>query len=184
MQMVHGSVKRKWANDLNISIEKIAMLRDVSLRRGTQGFLTLVAGVCGIFLFSTMEAKNHDENSIIIVAFIGLGALLVSLLSETFTMLKAQRQKEGQVKDREQTKALATIMIENRGKRLMLGQQATFERCIEPSRDEEGWAVLKSPSPEVDMWIKYIPSKIKGKRSFATGKATGVVDCSAEEVAA
>ena len=47
----------------------------------------------------------------------------------------------------------------------------------------DGWAVLESPCPDVEMWIKYIPPR-NGERSVATGKAVGVVDSSAKEVAA
>ena len=52
-----------------------------------------------------------------------------------------------------------------------------------PAGGEAGWRVLATPYKDVVMSIKYIKPK-HGERSVATGKVTGVVDCSAEEAAA
>ncbi|GMI03401.1 hypothetical protein TrLO_g3008 [Triparma laevis f. longispina] len=76
-------------------------------------------------------------------------------------------------------------MIERRGKPLMVDQVAIFEVCQELLGEggEEGWEALESTSKDIEMSMKYFPSK-KGERSIGTGKAVGVVDSSAEEVAA
>ena len=47
----------------------------------------------------------------------------------------------------------------------------------------DGWKSIKSPSVDVDMYIKYFRPK-KGERSVGTGRAVGIIDCSAEEAAA
>jgi len=98
--------------------------------------------------------------------------------------------------DRERGAALAEVMIGRRGVALMEDQVEVFERCVKMAGDvvgvgeEEdwkmsllGWKVLNSPCLDVKMWMKYNPPQ-KGERSVGTGKAVGVVDCSAEEVAA
>ena len=65
--------------------------------------------------------------------------------------------------------------------------QSLYQRCKEVEdghgRGGEGWSVIKSPSPDVKMSMKYFPPQ-KGERSVATGRAEGVVDCEAAEVAA
>ncbi|GMH54393.1 hypothetical protein TL16_g01661 [Triparma laevis f. inornata] len=68
---------------------------------------------------------------------------------------------------------------------MMEDQRAVFASCEEllGGGGEEGWKAPEWTSPEVEMSMKYFPPK-KGERSIATGKAVGVVDCSAEEVAA
>ncbi|GMH91599.1 hypothetical protein TL16_g12100 [Triparma laevis f. inornata] len=63
---------------------------------GAQGFLTLVTGLCGIFLFSMMEAeeKRPESNTLIyVVGFIGLASSTGSVVSETYSSLKAQRKR-------------------------------------------------------------------------------------------
>ena len=96
--------------------------------------------------------------------------------------------------DRERGAALAEVMIGRRGAELTKDQVGVLERCEALNegivRKEEdwklkvlGWKDLDSPSPDVKMWMKYFPPK-KGERSVGTGRAVGVVDCSAEEVAA
>ncbi|GMH72902.1 hypothetical protein TL16_g06036 [Triparma laevis f. inornata] len=76
-------------------------------------------------------------------------------------------RRNGKEVDRERVAALAGKMIERRGKLLM----------------EDQAAALESTSQDVEMSMKYLPPE-KGERTVATGKAVGVVDCSAEEVAA
>ncbi|GMH47155.1 hypothetical protein TrVE_jg3053 [Triparma verrucosa] len=89
-KLVQGSVRSEWRKDLNLSIEKIARMRNISLRRGATGFLTLVTGVCGIFLFSMMSADELDETTISVVSFTGLAASFGAAVSEAYTSLKAQ----------------------------------------------------------------------------------------------
>ena len=76
----------------------------------------------------------------------------------------------------------------------MLAVQALYQRCkeVEPIVFGEyldwklqvlGWKVVESRSPNVKMSMKYFLPK-KGERSVATGRASGMVDCEAAEVAA
>ncbi|GMH72175.1 hypothetical protein TrLO_g7138 [Triparma laevis f. longispina] len=94
-------------------------------------------------------------------------------------------RRNGKEVDKERVAALAGEMIERRGKPLMADQMPVFESCEEILGDGggEGWKALESTSQDVEMSMKYFPPK-KGERSIGTGKVVGVVDCSAEEVAA
>ena len=94
-------------------------------------------------------------------------------------------RRNGKVVDQERVDFLAEVMRARRGQPLMDDQQEVFDRCMELLGDggDDGWEVLESPCPDVEMWMKYIPPR-NGERSIATGKAVGVVDSSAEEVAA
>ena len=60
-------------------------------------------------------------------------------------------------------------------------QMALIESC-RSLESEEGskWEFLTSPSPFVDMWIKYTPPR-KNERSVGLGKATATIDCSVRE---
>ena len=92
-KIVQGSVRSVWRKDLNLSIEKIATMRDISLRRGVAGFLSLVTFVCAIFLFSMMSAEEMDEMTITVVGYSGVVASGGALLSEVFSSLKAQKSR-------------------------------------------------------------------------------------------
>jgi len=103
-------------------------------------------------------------------------------------------RRNGKEVDREKVTALAEVVRERRGVPLTEDQAEVFERCSEllgeEGEEEEdwklkalGWKDLDSPSPDVKMWMKYFPPK-KGERSVGTGRAVGVIDCSAEEFAA
>ncbi|GMI06294.1 hypothetical protein TrVE_jg13529 [Triparma verrucosa] len=66
-------------------------------RRGLQGFLTMITGACGAFLFSIMNAESSDEGNknpyrttVYLVGLVGLGASCGSLTSEIFSTLKFQ----------------------------------------------------------------------------------------------
>ena len=48
---------------------------------------------------------------------------------------------------------------------------------------DEGWKAIKSKNKDVYMSMTYFPPQ-KGERSVATGRAEGVMDCSAEKAAA
>lgn len=91
-QLVQGSARSEWHRDLNLSIEKIARLRDVSLQRISQGFLMFVACVCGIFLFSIMSAKEMNTETIVVVGIIGAAASAGVLVSEIITSLQTQKR--------------------------------------------------------------------------------------------
>ena len=105
MKLVQGSVRSEWRKDLNLSIEKIARMRGISLRQGAAGFLTVATGVCGIFLFSMMSADDMDETTITVVGLTGLAAAVGVVISEISSSLKAQRKRfelseSGQVDER------------------------------------------------------------------------------------
>ena len=77
-------------------------------------------------------------------------------------------------------------MRESRREPLIEDQVEVFESCrgLLGGGGEVGWKVLKSTKyPEVQMSMQYFPPK-KGEMSIGTGGAVGVVDSSAEEVAA
>ena len=92
-KLVQGSVRSEWQKDLNLSIERIATLRDISLRRGVAGFLTLVSGICAIFLFAMMSANDMDGTTIECVGITGVVAIIGVLLSEVYSTLKAQDRR-------------------------------------------------------------------------------------------
>ncbi|GMH51547.1 hypothetical protein TL16_g01035 [Triparma laevis f. inornata] len=94
-------------------------------------------------------------------------------------------RRNGKEVDKERVAALATKMISRRGEQLMEDQVPIFRRCQEllEGGDAADWKALVSTSQEVEMWMKFFPHK-KGERSVATGKGVGIVDGSAEEVAA
>ena len=93
-------------------------------------------------------------------------------------------RRNGKTVDREGVAALAGAMIGRRGVPLIEDQVGVFERCTMFLGDgEQGWKALKSPCPDVEMKLKYFPPK-KGERTIATGKATALIDTSAEEAAA
>ncbi|GMH50649.1 hypothetical protein TrLO_g9551 [Triparma laevis f. longispina] len=68
-------------------------MEDISLRRGAQGFLTLVTGVCAIFLFPMMSADRVDEMTLLAVAVAGSVASGVVVISEIHYSSKAQRRR-------------------------------------------------------------------------------------------
>ncbi|GMH82652.1 hypothetical protein TrST_g12211 [Triparma strigata] len=96
-------------------------------------------------------------------------------------------RRNGKVVDREAIEYLAKVMRANRGLPLLPDQQSTFDVCMELQADaltEEGWKALEAPRyPDVKMKVKYFAPN-RGERSIATGKAIGVIDCTAEEAAA
>ncbi|GMH56674.1 hypothetical protein TrST_g10865 [Triparma strigata] len=94
-------------------------------------------------------------------------------------------KRNGHEVDQEVANAFKKIMRKRRGVAPMEDQVEVFERCLTllGEGEEEGWNPLDSNSKEVEMKMKYFPPQ-KGERSVATGKAIGVIDSSAEEVAA
>ena len=78
---------------MNLSMENIARMSNISLRQGAVGFLTLVTGICGIFLFSSMSADEINEKTITVVGLIGLGASFGIVVSEIYSSLKAQKTR-------------------------------------------------------------------------------------------
>ncbi|GMH68630.1 hypothetical protein TL16_g04977 [Triparma laevis f. inornata] len=95
-------------------------------------------------------------------------------------------KRNGREVDVEKCEYLAGVMKVKRGEELMEDQKPVFKSCMQLLEDgnEADWkALASSKSPDVEMSIKYFPPD-KDERSVGTGKAVGVVDCSAEEVAA
>ena len=88
-----GSIRSEWQKDMNLSVEKIARMKGISLQRGLAGVLILVMGICGIFLFSLMSADDIDESVVRAVGYTGATASLGQLLSEIYSNLKAQRMR-------------------------------------------------------------------------------------------
>ena len=93
-------------------------------------------------------------------------------------------RRNGKEVDQEGVAALAEVMEKRRGKPLVEDQVALFKRCeaLLGEEGKEGWKPLESKSQEVEMKIQHFPPK-QGERQVATGKAVGVADCSAEEIA-
>ncbi|GMH79028.1 hypothetical protein TrLO_g7731 [Triparma laevis f. longispina] len=92
-KIVDGSIKSEWRKELTLSIEKIARMSLITLRRGVAGFLTLVTGVCASLLFSMMSADAMDETTIFAVGLTGLAASFGVVISEIYSRLKAQRRR-------------------------------------------------------------------------------------------
>ena len=105
------------------------------------------------------------------------------------TELYEKYRRNGREVDREKRAEVVKTIRSWKEKKLDPDQQEFFERSTavwgDGDGDDEGWKPLKATSncPDIEMSMKYFPPK-KGERSVATGKAVGVVDCSAEEVAA
>ncbi|GMH65896.1 hypothetical protein TrLO_g8811 [Triparma laevis f. longispina] len=83
----------------------------------------------------------------------------------------------------------AENMVEGTSKGVFIIKELTENTC-EWTRAQQAnlkfsssMPALESTSQDVEMSMKYLPPE-KGERTVATGKAVGVVDCSAEEVAA
>mmetsp|Transcript_9626 Transcript_9626/g.17488 ORF Transcript_9626/g.17488 Transcript_9626/m.17488 type:complete len:986 (+) Transcript_9626:120-3077(+) len=91
-KIVQKSVKSEWQKELNLSIEQIARMRGISMRVIAQGALTLLTGVCGIFLFSMMSADEMNKTTIVVAGFTGIGSSAGVFISELYSNLKAQRR--------------------------------------------------------------------------------------------
>ena len=131
MQLVQESVRSEWRKDLNLSIEKIATLEGMPFRYGVQGFLMLVTGVCGIFLFSMMSAKRMDETAIYVVGYTGLAAISLSAMSEVYSSLKAQKQRlldveSGEVRDSAPEEDKLVEEVRKRGMKVGVEE---FQKC-------------------------------------------------------
>ncbi|GMI05655.1 hypothetical protein TrLO_g9234 [Triparma laevis f. longispina] len=96
-KLVQGSVRSEWRTELILSIEKIARMRDISLLRGAQGFLTLVTGVCAVFLFSTMSAEHMDEMTITVVGISGYVASFGVVILEVQRRISTESESEGAI---------------------------------------------------------------------------------------
>ncbi|GMH92398.1 hypothetical protein TL16_g12337 [Triparma laevis f. inornata] len=101
--------------------------------------------------------------------------------------VQEQYKRNGRKVDRERVAALAKTMLSMQGVPLQQDQAEIFQRCLELFKGggDEGWTLLKSPSPNVEMSMKYIKSSGGfGTRTIAMARGKCVIDCSAEEMAA
>ncbi|GMH90953.1 hypothetical protein TL16_g11919 [Triparma laevis f. inornata] len=96
-------------------------------------------------------------------------------------------RRNGKEVDRETMNALARVMEEKKNEPLMQDQVAVFERCEEFFGDvncSEGWKPIDTVAyPNSKMWMQYFASN-KREMSMAFGRAVGIADGTAEELAA
>lgn len=114
---------------------------------------------------------------------------MTTFLYSPNSLRSSQFRRNGKEVDRERVDALTAAMKARRGVALTEDQVGVFERCEKLSGDggnggNGGWEALQSLCPDVEMTAKILEGAEKGKRQVATGKVSGVVDCSAEEAAA
>ena len=71
---------------------------------------------------------------------------------------------------------------------LSMGQRDILESCASLEIPNDGssipWKLIKSPSPFINMWTRYLPPVKSGERLVGTGKTVGTIDCSPREVLA
>ena len=107
---------------------------------------------------------------------------LIKEIKGIFSDLQKKYERNERVVDTEVRLALADTMRKSgRELKLTADQEEIFRRLHDLKADGMGWSKLESPTPDVKMWIKYHQRKRKG---LATGKAEGILDCTAEEAAA
>lgn len=68
-------------------------MENISLRRGLAGFFTIVTGVCGIFLFTMINANEMDFETAKVIGYTGAFASLGVALSEFYSVSKAQYRR-------------------------------------------------------------------------------------------
>lgn len=180
-------MRSDWSKDLTLSVEKIATLKDITFRRGFEAFLRGVTVFCGVWLFSMMEADSVDQTTVDLTAITGFTAIGLSSALEIYSSIAAQNKRHNLEVDRASYRALADVMGARADTSLQEGQSKMFARCMKFFKGDgagEGWEVLKSPDADVEMWTKCFEPESGERSGIATGKAIGVVNCSAEEVAA
>ena len=94
MGLIHESVKEEFKGEINLSIEKIALMTDISFRRGLQGFLSAFTSICGLFLFSMISSNDAEYDVILAAGGSGLFACVGCLVSEVYSVLKASSRIE------------------------------------------------------------------------------------------
>ncbi|GMH56867.1 hypothetical protein TrST_g14080 [Triparma strigata] len=100
LKVIQTSVRKEWQKDLNLSVEKIATMTEISSRRALAGVLTIVTGVCAMFLFSMTEVDSDVDSALLsrlkyicsITGFLGIFASIVIVISKIISSLKAQRR--------------------------------------------------------------------------------------------
>ena len=109
---------------------------------------------------------------------------LTNAIKSTMHVLQKKHERNESMVDSEVRQALAETMRKSvQDVKLTAEQEEIFKNLDGLKEEGKGWNALLSSTPDISMWIKYNQQK-KGERSIATGKAEGIVDCTAEEVAA
>ena len=117
---------------------------------------------------------------------------IMDMMVKTQLVWADELQEEYRRNDKEVDKETRTAIAENmkrrRGMTLTSEQEKLFKRCMGlvegyASQDDADWKKLPTKYEAVDMHMKYFPPR-KGERHCATGRAVGVADSSAEELAA
>ena len=109
---------------------------------------------------------------------------LLKVTNEIVSSMQKKYERNERVVDTEVREALAETMRKSGADvKLTAEQEEIFKKLEDLKTSGKGWSKLKSPTPDIKMWMKY-NQQTKGERSIATGKAEGTVDCTAEEVAA
>ena len=109
---------------------------------------------------------------------------LLKITSDIVSSMQKKYERNESVVDSEVRQALAETMRKSGADvKLTAEQEEIFKKLDDLKASGKGWSKLKSPTPDIKMWMKY-NQQTKGERSIATGKAEGIADCTAEEVAA
>ena len=109
---------------------------------------------------------------------------LTNAVKTTTRYLQKKYERNEKVVDSEMRQALAeTMRRAEEDAKLTAEQEEIFRNLDDLKASGKGWSKLKSPTPDIRMWMKYNQQR-KGERSIATGMAEGIVDCTAEEAAA
>ncbi|GMH69388.1 hypothetical protein TL16_g05146 [Triparma laevis f. inornata] len=144
------------------------------------------ASTRGVYIIKELTWNTCEWTSrskVLVVARERVGFLSKQELSWANVVQEKFKRNEKEV-DRERVAFLAEKMRAWRGKPLKDDQEEVLGRCLRLLEGEEEWQALEGRGGRgVEMWMQYIPPK-KGEKSLVTGKAIGVLDCSAEEVAA
>lgn len=113
--VVPSTIRSEWRHDMHLSIEKIATMHGMDLRRGTQGVPMMLTVICGIFLFTVMtEEETIDKTAIFVVGSVGLLAALGSFFAEALISFRVHNRmlifsESGQI---EETTAKEEIIVE------------------------------------------------------------------------
>ncbi|GMH64001.1 hypothetical protein TrLO_g8104 [Triparma laevis f. longispina] len=97
--LVQGSVKSEWRKEMKLSIEKIATLGGISLRRKVQGVFTFIYIIRGIFLFSMMSAGELTREPIFVAGILGVGLSVAAVTSGFYTNSRVQEMGEEGISD-------------------------------------------------------------------------------------
>ena len=109
---------------------------------------------------------------------------LINTIRVTVLNLQKKYERNWRSTDEEVMGALVeTMRTSGEDLKLTTEQEEIFRELDKLTEGGKGWRTLRSPTPDLRMWIKY-NQQVKGERSIATGRAEGIVDCAADEAAA